>query len=242
MIFSDENHLHLKNTTFKIKEGIVKLNASIDFEHDQQIIMDAKVDATGTSEILNNIFKSDTFFFKGGDFNLQGQVYGNLLQMNDFLNALNGRLILSNSNVLYQPNNLIVPIDLLDVEIKNNLAILNNLEIGLGTTDKLNFSGRLENFSAFLSSTNSDQINTFINLHSDRLQWDDFTVIFQKGVKKENIVTEATINNRIKETMRGIYTKFNPKLDVTIDRFEYKDLIAVENFSTGLYFDNLNSF
>jgi len=241
LAFSDANHLNLNNTAFEIREGAVKLTAALDFEQPEQIIIDAEVDATGTPEILNDIFNSDTFFFREGDFKLQGKVYGDILQMDDFLNALNGTLRLANSSVLYQPIDLSVPIDLLDVQIKNNLAILNTLEIGVGTTDKLNFSGRLENFSASLSSTNTDQVNTFIDLHSDRLQWDDFVNVFHKGVQKENTATEATINNRIKETLRGIYTKFNPKLGVTIERFEYKDLIILENFSTGLYFDGPKS-
>ena len=241
LTFSDAYNLHLNKTAFEVKEGAVKLDASFDFEQPQQIIIDANVNVTGTSEILNNIFKSDTFFFNGGDFNLQGQVYGDILQMDDFLNALNGNLRLANSNVLYEPNDLSVPIDLLDVQIKNNLAILNALEIGVGAADKLNFSGRLENFSGFLSSTNTDQVNTFIDLHSDRLQWTDFIDIFQKGVKKENTATDAAPNGSIKKTLRGIYSKFNPKLGVTIDRFEYQDLIVLDNFSTSLYFDNLNS-
>lgn len=241
LAFSDVNHLHLSNTAFEIREGAVKLNAALDFEQPEQIIIDAEVDATGTPEILNDLFQSDTFFFREGDFNLQGQVYGDVLQMDDFLNALNGTLRLANSSVFYQPINLTVPINLLDVQIHNNLAVLNSLEIGIGKEDKLNFSGRLENFNSFLSSTNTDQVDTYINLHSDRLQWEDFIDVFKKGVKKENTVTEETINNRLKETLRGIYADFNPKLDVTIDRFEYKDLIILENFSTGLYFDGPKS-
>lgn len=239
--FSDVNHLHFKDIAFELKERPIQINASLNFEQTQQIIIDAEVDARGTPEILNDIFKSDTFFFKGGDFDLQGQVYGDLLQMNDFLNALNGRLKLTNSSVLYQPNNLIVPIDLLDLEIKNNLAILNTLEIGAGTSDRLKFSGRLENFSAFLSPTNTNQVNTFINLYSKRLQWDDFIDIFHKEAKKENTGTKSKNNNHLKETLRGVHASFNPKLTVVIDKFEYKDLMVVEHFSTGLYFDNLDN-
>jgi len=241
LTFSDINHLHLNNTAFEIREGAVKLNASFDFEKPEQIVVDAEVDATGTPEILNDLFESDTYFFKGGDFNLQGQVYGDVLQIDGFINALNGTLRLANSSVVYEPIDLSVPIDLLDVQIKNNLAILNSLEIGVGTTDKLNFTGKLENFSAFLSPSNTNRVNTFIDLHSDRLQWDDFVNVFHKGVKKENTATDVATTNHIKETLRGIYTKFNPKLGVTIDKFEYKDLIILENFSTGLYFDGPKS-
>ncbi len=241
LAFSDVNHLHLDNTAFEIREGAVKFNAALDFEQPQQIIIDAEVDATGTPEILNDIFNNETFFFSGGGFDLQGHVYGDVLQMDDFLNTLNGTIRLTNSNIVYQPINLTVPLNLLDVQIDNNLAVLNSLEIGIGEEDKINLSGRLDNFGAFLSSTNTGQVNTFIDLHSDRLQWDDFIDVFKKGVKKENTATEATINNRIKETLRAIYTDFNPKLGVTIDRLEYKDLIVLENFSTGLYFDGLNS-
>ncbi|WP_297798090.1 hypothetical protein [uncultured Eudoraea sp.] len=239
--FSDINHLHLENTAFEIREGAVKVNASFGFEKPEQILIDAEVDATGTPEILNDLFDSDTFFFKGGEFNLQGQVYGDVLRIDGFINALNGNLRLANSNVIYEPIDLTVPIDLFDVQIKNNLAILNTLEIGVGTSDKLNFSGRLENFSSFLSPSKKEQVNTFINLHSNKLEWDDFVTIFHKKNNKENKDTEATINKRIKETLRGIYTKFNPKLDVTIDRFEFKDILVLENFSTGLYFDGHKS-
>ena len=241
LTFSDVNHLHLYNTTFDISDGTVKLKADLDLEQPKQILINADIDASGTPEILNDIFKNDTFFFKGGSFSLTGQVYGDVLQMDDFLNALNGTIRLNNSNIFYQPINLTVPINLLDVEIDNNLAVLNSLEIGIGEEDKLNFSGRLENFGAFLSSTNTDQVDTYINLQSDRLQWEDFLSVFQKGIKKEKKDSLTPDNNPIKETLRGLYTKFNPKLGITIDRFEYKDLIVVENFFTGLDFDGQNS-
>ena len=241
LTFSDVNHLHLYNTTFDISDGTVKLKADLDLEQPKQILIDADIDASGTPEILNDIFNNDTFFFNGGSFSLNGKVYGDVLQMDDFLNALNGTIRLTNSSIFYQPNNLTVPINLFDVQIDNNLVVLNSLEIGIGEKDKLNFSGRLENFSAFLSSTNTDQVNSYINLHSDRLQWEDFLSVFQKGIKKEKKDSVTSINNSVKETVRGLYTKFNPKLGITIDKFEYKDLIVVENFFTGLDFDGQNS-
>ncbi|MDW5288464.1 AsmA-like C-terminal region-containing protein [Formosa sp. PL04] len=235
--FRDESHLHLKNTSFETRGGRVNLQASLDLSDAEKILIDSDVIVTGTSEILNDIFKSNTFFFKGGTFNLQGHVHGDILQIENFLNALNGNLRLKNSSVFYQPSNLTVPIDLLDVEIKNNLAILNNLEIGIGLKDKLNFSGKLDNFSAFLYSKNTKQINSFINLHSDRLQWDDFVSFFKKGDESERHIHPDSTMSRIKEILRGIQTSFNPKLDVKIDKFEYKNVFIINNFSTGIYFE-----
>ncbi|MCO4820972.1 MAG: hypothetical protein KC469_02815 [Flavobacteriaceae bacterium] len=239
--FSDVNHLHLYNTFFKVREGAVKLNATLDFEQSQQIVLDAKMDASGTPEVLNDIFKSDTFFFEGGNFYLDGQVHGDIFQMEGLLNDIKGSVKLVNSNVRYQPNNLILPIDLLDVEINENVTVLKSLEIGIGVGDKLNFSGRLENFSAFLSNRNTNQVNTFIDLHSERLQWNDFMALFQKGVKTENIATESKFNAHIKASLRGIYAKFNPKFSLNIDRFEYKDLIVMENFYAGIHYKDKNS-
>ena len=234
--FSDENHLYLRKTSFETGGGHVKLETSLDFSNAEQIILDSDVIVTGTSEILNDLFKSNTFFFKGGTFNLQGQVEGDVLQIENFLNELNGDLRITNSSVFYKPINLTVPIDVLDVELDNNLAILNNLEIGVGANDKLSFSGKLENFSAFLNSKNTKQINSFFRLHSDRLQWDDFVGIFKKNDETEKSVHTESAIFRIKEVLRGIQSNFNPKLDVNIDRFEYKNEFAVNNFSTGLYF------
>ena len=241
LFFSDLNHLHLNNTAFEISEGGVKLKATLDFEHPEQIVIDADIDASGTPEILNDIFNNDTFFFNGGRFTLNGKVYGDVLQMDDFLNTLNGTIRLTNSNIFYQPINLTIPINLLDAQIDNNLAILNSLEIGIGEEDKINFSGRLENFGGFLSSTNTNQVDTFIDLHSDRLQWDDLIDVFQKGTKKEQKDSVASITSRIKETLRGLQTKFNPILGIAIDRFEYKDWMVLEGFFAGLYFDGPNS-
>lgn len=239
--FSDINHFHLNNTTFNMNGGKVNLNASLDFEQQEKIELKAKMDAQGTSEMLNDIFNSDTFFFEGGNFNMQGQVHGDMLEMDGLLNNIYGAMTLVNSNVRYQPNNLIVPIDLLDFEINENVTLLKTLEIGVGVDDKLTFSGRLENFSAFLSNSDTNQVKTFIDLHSDRLQWNDFMTLFQKGVKTEHINTEAKFNGHIKTSLRGIYDKFNPKFKLSIDRFEYKDLIVAEHFYSGLHFNDRNN-
>ena len=73
------NHLHLYNTTFDISDGTVKLKADLDLEQPKQILINADIDASGTPEILNDIFNNDTFFFNGGSFSLNGKVYGDVL-------------------------------------------------------------------------------------------------------------------------------------------------------------------
>ena len=237
--FSDENNLHLTNMGFDIPSGKVKLVANLNYEKDEEILVTADFDASGGAVFLNDLFNNDTFLFKSGRFDLKAEMNGDLMQLESLIQQANSSITLSDGSVFYKPMDLIVPIDLLDVKIKDNRAILNSLEISIGSEDKLNFSGELDDLLALISSNSKNKVNTSLLMHSYKLQWDDFLEVFAND--KENLNQKKDPETRLKETLRGIYADFNPRIVITVDKFSYKDLLTLENFKTGLYFQDMDN-
>jgi virulence-associated protein VapD len=238
--FSNENNLHLTNMGFDIPSGKVKLIADLNYENAEEILVTAAFDASGGAVFLNDLFNNDTFLFKSGHFDLKAEMNGDLMQLESLILEANSSITLSEGSVFYKPMDLMVPIDLLDVKIKDNRAILNSLEISVGSEDKLNFSGELDDLLALISSNSKNQVNSSLLLHSDKLQWDDFLQVFAHDSEK-HLSQKKDPETRLKETLRGIYSDFNPRILINVDKFAYKDLLTLENFKTGLHFQDRNN-
>ena len=237
--FSDENNLDLTNVGFDIPSGKVKLDADLNYEKDEEILVSADFEASGGAVFLNDLFNNDTFLFKSGRFDLKADITGDLMQLESLILEAKSSINLYNGSVLYKPIDLIVPIDLLDVKIKDNNAILNSLQISVGSEDKLNFSGELDDLLALISSNSKNQVNSSLFLQSDKLQWDDFLQVFANDGEKQ-VSQKKDPETKLKETLRGIYSDFNPRIGVSIDKFQYKDIMTFENFKTGLYYKDMN--
>ena len=238
--FSDENNLHLTNMGFDIPSGKVKLVANLNYEKDEEILVSADFDASGGAVFLNDLFNNDTFLFKSGRFDLKADINGDLMQLESLILKAESSINLYKGSVFYKPMDLIVPIDLLDVEIIDNRAILNSLQISVSSEDKLNFSGELDNLLALISSSSENQVNSSLLLHSDKLQWDDFLQVFAHDSDKQ-VSQKKDPESRLKETLRGIYSDFNPRIGISIDKFQYRDFMTLENFKTGLHYRDMNN-
>lgn len=238
--FSDENNLHLTNMGFDIPSGQVKLVADLNYEKDEEILVSADFDASGGAVFLNDLFNNDTFLFRSGRFDLKADITGDLMRLESLILEAKSSINLYKGSVFYKPMDLIVPIDLLDVEIIYNRAILNSLEIAVGSEDKLNFSGELDDLLTLISPNSKNQVNTSLLLHSDKLQWDDFLQVFAHDSEK-HVSQKKDPESRLKETLRGIYSDFNPHIAITIDKFEYKDALTLENFKTGFHYKDMNN-
>lgn len=238
--FSDENNLHLTNMGFDIPSGKVKLVADLNYENAKEILVSADFDASGGAIFLNDLFNNDTFLFKSGRFDLKADINGDLMQLESLILKAKSSINLYKGSVFYKPMDLIVPIDLLDVEIIDNRAILNSLQISVSSEDKLNFTGELDDLLAFISSNSKNQVNSSLHLHSDKLQWDDFLQVFAHDNDKQ-VSQKKDPESRLKETLRGIYSDFNPRIGISIDKFQYKDFVTLENFKTGLHYRDMNN-
>ncbi|MGB5387052.1 MAG: hypothetical protein WBN20_09735, partial [Eudoraea sp.] len=239
--FRNENNLSLYNMAFDIPSGAVKLNADLNYQNEEEIIVNATLEANGTPEILNDLFNSDTFLFKSGSFALKADINGDVMSLDNLLLKSNTTLNLTEGTLIYKPINLTIPVNLMDVTIKDNRAILNDLQISIGPEDKLNFTGELDDITAFITADPDTQVNSSILLQSDNLQWDDFIKMFDNGNNEKKDEADYSSEVRLKETLRGIYSKFNPRIGISIDNFGFKDILVLKSFKTGLNYKDTNS-
>jgi len=239
--FRGANNLHLSNMTFDIPSGTFKLNADLNYKNEEEIIVSAALEANGTPEILNDLFSSDTFIFKNGGFVLKADIHGNVMSLDSLLLKAKSTLNFTDGTIIYKPVNLIVPINLMDVTIQDNRAVLNHLEISIGPEDKLNFSGELDDITAFITSNPDKQVNTSLSLQSTHLQWGNFIKMFENNRSKKEDLPDDAAEIRLKETLRGIYSKFNPKINISFDQFEFKDVIVLKNLRTGFNYKEINN-
>ncbi len=239
--FKGAKNLHLSNMSFDIPSGTFKLNADLNYKNEEEIIVSAALEANGTPEILNDLFSSDTFIFKNGSFVLKADINGDVMSLDNLLLKANSTLNFKDGTILYKPINLIVPINLMDVTIQDNRAILNELQISIGPEDKLHFSGELDDITAFITSNPDKQVNSSLSLQSTHLQWGNFIKMFDNSnIVQKDLPYEAA-EVRLKKTLRGIYSKFNPRINISFDQFEFKDVIVLKNLSTGFKYTEINN-
>lgn len=198
------------------------------------------LNAKGNPEKFNELFKNEAFFFKNGTFNLNTQYNGPITSLNDVLLATNTNLKLSNSNVFYKPTNVTLAIDNLELELSNKNANLKILKIPIENDEHINFSGKLNNFTSLLFSNQKDIVSSELNIYSEKMIWNDFMKIFETLKKSNNYTKKEKPGNKsvkaLKETLSGIYIKFNPSLFLAIDSCLYNNFSA-KVLKTKINFD-----
>lgn len=235
--YSNINNLYLDNTSFNFGSGNVLLSGHLNIAQPKTVIIDAQVQAKGATDNLNAIFKTKDFLFKKGIFDLNAQVNGDLKHIDKLIVQANSSLLVKDASVYIKSKQLTIPVDVLDVVIKDNNALLNKLQIELASGDQIDFSGKLENIEALLSDSSQKQVSSQLKIHSKRLVWDDFTTLLTKG---ENESTKKS-KKALKETLGSLYTSFNPRVQIDIKHFEYNDAISVQDFKTGIHFEDIEN-
>lgn len=235
--YENQQNLYLDNTNFNFASSNVAISGHLNLGEPEKINIDATVDAKGVANDLNVIFNNKDFLFQKGEFNLNAKVSGDLKHIDQLLAKANSTIQLTNANVYFKPKELTVPIDVLDVTIENDKARLNKLQIGLTSGDKIDFTGKLENIEGLLNEDSNRKVKTELKIHSERLAWEDFTVLFNKDKETSKKASKKTL----KETLGHLYNTFNPAIDINIEHFVYNDAINVQGFKTGIYFEDVEN-
>lgn len=199
--------------------------------------VDLNMEANAETVALNDLFNNKDFLFTKGNFYLKTAFKGDLLTPDKLFMATNTTLSLGNCELLYKPHSLVFPIDTLSIEVTKKDAFLNTLSIPIGNEgNSLQFSGDVLNATSLVFD-NNDVVQTDINLTSNSVRWEDLMALFD-NVKQEN--TDIKKNKRvISKVLKGIYKKFNPSLNIVIDKCHYYSFEA-ENLTTDVYFKGEN--
>jgi len=242
--YQDSTNLIVEHTGFELGKGKLDLGAIFDFSDEEEIRTDLNLSANGESYRFNKLFNNNTFFFKEGIFDFKLNVTGNVLNKTQILESIDCRLTLDDCRVFYKDMNLTVPLDDVDLVIKNKDATINDFVIPLTSGHRIQATGGIENFYKILVDSIPDGVVSDLNIYSKELDFADLSRMFNviteaDSLSQDNIDTTAQITNVFKPTVQGIYDKFQPTVNLVIDDFSYKTF-AAKNIKTGVYFQDRN--
>ena len=234
----------VENTGFELEKGQLDLTAIFDFAEKEKIETNLTLNANGEASRFDKLFNNNTFYFKEGIFDCELKYDGDLLDKKSILDNLNSRLTLEDSRVFYKDLNLTLPLDDVDLVLKDENAIINSFVIQLTSGHKIEVNGKVESFNSLLLDSIPDNVVSDLNIYSKALDFSDLIRMFDvinvaDSMSHKTVVVNPKKTNVFKQTLQGIYDKFQPTIDIVIDDFKYKTFDA-KNIKTGLNFRNRN--
>ncbi len=204
---------------------------------DAENVLKAKILAKGSPEDLNNFRENQHWSFEGGSFDLDTEISGEGTDMASLVSASNGRFALRNTRIINNDNQVALPVTTLLLSLKKNLAKLEELDVPLNKRDRFMLSADFENFSALFNTEAKQKLHSKFRIHSENLVWDDFIRLFdiaQSGhkTKKPELV--------LQDVLKDVYGKYDPSIDISLATVQFGPF-ALNNFNTGIHFDNENS-
>lgn len=189
------------------------------------------------TKVLNDFFKNTEYIFSNGTVDFITRYKGEITNLQELYNTSNSTLKIKNSNLFQKSLSLEIPIENLEIDIENKNGYLKSLIIPIkNPKNTLNFNGEINNVVPLILGKKAP-IKTDVEIYSNNLIWKDFFSMFMKSkkLKKQDSLKPAD-EFIFNETLREIYTKFNPQFNLSINRFQYKKTII-----DSLFFElNLN--
>ena len=244
MFYENATTLVVQNTGFDLDKGRLDLAAIFNFSEKEKIKTDLNISANGEARRFDKLFNNNTFFFKEGIFDFKLGFVGNVLDKKSILENLDSRLTLQDSKVFYKDMNLTVPLDDVDLILKNKNAIIRDFAIPLTSGHRIKVTGQVENFNTLLLDSIPIGVVSDLNIYSEELDFRDLSRMFDviteaDSLSEEKVIPTREKTNVFKATVQGIYNKFLPTINVVIDDFWYKTFNA-KNIKTGLKFQDKN--
>ena len=242
--YKDSSLLSVEETSFELDDGRLDLAAVFNFSEEEKINSQLSLSAHGQARRFDKLFNNNTFFFKEGVFDFDLKFNGDLLDKKRLLESLDSRITLDDSRVFYKDMNLTVPLDDVDLMIKNNDATVNGFVIPLTSGHRIQVTGKVDNFTRILIDSIPKEVVSNLNIYSKELDFEDLSRMFNVITEADSLSQKPEVDttqkiNVFKPTVQGIYDKFLPTIKVAIDNFSYKTFQA-KDIKTGLQFEDRN--
>ena len=193
--------------------------------------VDAKINLNGNNETLAKIIETDNFDFKGGTFQLNAAISGDIPNPYQFLNSAIGRFKLDNTRVILKSNGLQLPIQSIDLVLEEEKSVLKQLIINLPNDENLVLKGTLNNISGLLTREQKSATTSQIFLDSKNLNINEIISLSKQFLPK----SQPKINNRktLNETLEAIFNRFHPQFNVNVESLQYND-VTINNVSSKI--------
>ena len=240
--FEHQNSIKLDETNFEVDGGKFKLNASLDLEKEGVVGLDALLEGTGDVSFLDGLFEEKVFAIEKGNFKLSAIFKGDILKSKEIIRQSVLNFNLYDTEFLYKPEDVRIPVINLEMDLINDIATLKNLRLNMGEEDQIELTGTMNNFSSLLFDRERGKVDSRINIFSNHLEWDNFLYLFSAdklatSSEEEKIRSEQ----KLKKTLQDVYLSVNPDFEVDIKEFDYRDTVTFRDFHTEVFFKDLNT-
>ncbi|SKB67114.1 AsmA-like C-terminal region [Salegentibacter holothuriorum] len=196
-------------------------------------------EAKGKSKDLNELLQTVNFTLRSGDFKFNGSYQGEAKDLNILNSNARGDLILGTTLVDIEGTDIQIPVDSLHLEIKNNLASLEKLDVNLPGKSAIDITGEIDNFSNFINNDQAvDSHRSSFIIKSPYLDsWDIKKFL---GITTKKIDTSKKQEFKVqdlKDLLSNINNSYFPSASIEIDSLIYNDL-EVSDFTSGIGFNN----
>ncbi|CAL66909.1 AsmA-like C-terminal region-containing protein [Christiangramia forsetii] len=207
--------------------------------------VEANVNIAGNNENLAKILQNENFNFQGGNFTFAANIYGDISDISEIFDRANGRFTLNKTNVILKKNSLQLPVEIIDINLREKNSRLEKLQINLPNGENLIFKGSITNVSSLISDNPNKPTSTKVSMDFQNINLNDFIATIIEFMPESN--KKATNLKTLNETFETIYNKFHPEIFLNLNSVEYNELIF-NDFNTNIsftnaetiYFDNLN--
>ena len=237
--FKDGQTLQLEQTRFMYdQKTAVSLEGEIDVADSRKTYVGMELKASGGPEELNEVLNNDTFVFRGGSYEVQARIRGDIEDLDSLIAHSDSELNVRDTYIVHKPSGVEFPINILDVGLHDNTATLRALELAMESGDHIIFQGEVGYISDLIFDLPPDKARTYseISLHAARLDFDEFRSLFAIGQEGSAAAEHETA---IRQTIRDVYNKFRPSLEVSIGEF-HLDKLEVHNLKSGFHFEDQN--
>ncbi len=196
--------------------------------------LNTDIQIIGKPELINQFFHSDEFLFQGGLFEVNFNYTADVDKFDQVRLIQEAEAILSvtNSEIYYQPVDVIFPLKEMRVHAQQNNADFKVRLQNDSTDSELWLQGKLKNLHAFLSETyEEDPFRVIAEIYSPKLYWNDLQLFTQA---KETKAVSSPKGDNIRETVRSILNTYQPNVTVKLDTFVYSDQLVVQDLRTGM--------
>ncbi|MFK7905478.1 MAG: hypothetical protein AB8B69_10155, partial [Chitinophagales bacterium] len=249
-LYEDERVLSegRKNIRFEIKEfeskhrgfHIQTKDALILYSPKTGDYIEVKAKVRGKASGISEWLENDQFFFDKGTFQLDVKVHSHLNDMENIMMKSDAELVLKDLSVIYGPANVSFPFEKLVVSKKAKDGYFSILSSTMGQNNAYQIKGDLKNIPALLIELVGHQVSSKVNLVANRLGWTDFIDLFgaEGYLKNDQPKTDRQKKQSMKATISGIQNSFQPTLAINLDTLSYYDKVYLENFQTGIHFED----
>jgi len=194
-------------------------------------------DISGKAKGISDWLGNNQFIFDEGTFKLTAAINGSLQDINSIISETDADLKLQDFTVVYQPANVRFPFREMTLEKEAGAASFSLVNSSF--QQELWLHGNLKNIPALLIALANQKANGQVKIQSKKLTWTDFVNFFaENGLSTSGKKSEREKKKSMKTTVKGLYRNFEPVIAIEIDTLAYFDLLQLENFKTGLHFEN----